>query len=282
MSKELEKKTEELIKLADGSITGVNADGQTADEKRRKKGTAGKVILSIIGIILVLALALVGTGCGLFVCATADEMPDAPEVTELDTTAFILDAVKEIITQNTITLTPETINEILARVTEQVNASTDILRIDDFFCEMENSMGTLYARVYIDTIEVKGITVKIDRVVPVQADFNVSFDDETKEIIAQVGQINCGKLNIPDLIVHSVLAKVSLPKDVSIDENGCIRYDTTTLDAMIDEAMSDAITSSVSGTLGGLLSDFATSLVNVELTGAEIDGSELVISGTVF
>ena len=285
MNNDFEKKTEELIELAEGESKVAKVEDLPVDEpqpRKKKGGVVGKILLAIVGIIVILAAALVGTGCGVIACATADEMPEAPAATELDTTKFVLDAVTEVITKKTITLTPDTINNVLVKVKDQVNASTDLIRIDDLFCELENGAGTIYARVYIGTVEVKGFSINVDKVVPLQAAFNVDFDTETKEIIAEIGQISCGKIGIPDAVINAILGQLSLPADVTVDADGNIRYNTSTLDAMIDEAMGEAITSSVSGTLGSLLSDFATNLINVELTDAEIVDDTLVISGEVF
>ncbi len=287
MNNDFEKKTEELIELAEGNAPVVKAEALPVDDiKPKKKSGAGaviaKILLGIVGVIVLLAAALFGTGCGVISCATADDMPEAPAATEFDTTKFVLDAVTEVITKKTITLNADIINNLLITVKDQVNASTDLIRIDDLFCDLENSGGKLYARVYIGTVEVKGFSINIDKVVPVQADFDVAFDSETKDIIAKIGQITCGKIDIPDVVIDTVLAQISLPEDVTIDADGNIRYNTATLDAMIDEAVGQAITSSVSGALGGLLSDFATNLINVELLDAKIDGENLVISAEVF
>lgn len=283
---DFEKKTEQLIQLADGEAPVVKAESLPVDDVQPvKKGGGGvlvKILLAIVGVILVLALALVGTGCGLVSCVTADTMPEAPASVEIDMTEFALGAVTEIIKENTISVDEDFVNSLLVKVVDTVNASTDLIQINELFCDIENGAGIVYARIYVGTINVKGFDIKIDRVVPVQAGFNVDFDEETKDVIAKIGEINCGKITIPDAVIDTVLAQIELPQDVTVDADGNIRYNTATLDAMIDQAMTDAISSSVEGSLGGLLSNFATNLINVELTDAQIIDNEIVISGSVF
>ncbi len=284
---DFEKKTEQLIELAGGEAPIVKAEALPVDSiqpKRKGNGgvIAGKILLTVLGIVVVLAVALLGTGCGLLSCATADTMPEAPAATEIDLTAFALDAVAEIIKENTISVDEEFVNSLLVKVKETVNGSTDMIRLDDLFCDISNGEGTVYVRAYVGTINVNGYDLKINRVVPIEAGFNVAFDAETKDIIAQIGEINCGKIAIPDKIIDIIIAQIELPADVTVDADGNIRYNTATLDGMIDKAMADAISSSIEGSLGGLLSNWATNLVNVDLTDAKIVDDELVISGTVF
>jgi len=282
---ELKEKTDALIKLAEGESEVVEEKKLPVDEpevRKRGVGVGVKILLAVLGVIVILIGALVGTGCGVLSCATVDNMPEAPAASEMDTTEFILGAVTEVIKENTITLTPEFINNLLIKVKEQVNASTDLIRIDDLFCEMSDGSGVIYARVYIGTVNVKGFSININKVIPVQAAFNVDFDNETKEIVAQIGEITCGKIDLPDALIDTVLAQIELPENVTVDAEGNIRYNTAELDAMIDKAVGEAIASSVEGTLGGLLSSFATELINVDLTDAEIIDDNLVISGSVF
>ena len=293
MSKEIDEKTKELIELADSSADEkLEAAEKKTDEKvaelreaagqpAKKKGKGGKIVLAIVGVILALVLAAGGTGLGLLSCATKDEMPAAPGVEPIDMTKFAMNAVTEVVKENTITVDNDVANSLLIKVKDSVNNSTDLIRIDDLFCELVDGKGTLYARVYIDTINVKGIDIKLDKTFPVQADFGVSFDD-AQNVVVEIDDIYCGQFKIPAAIVDSVLAQVEFPEQVSLSEDGNILYDTSKLDAAIDEAVANAITSKLDGVLGTIFADFATNLTDVQLTGAAIDGDKIVINGSVF
>ena len=293
MNNDFEKKTEELIELANETNEEV---AEVVEEKKeaisvpdvpakKKKGKAGKVILAIVLVIAALLAAIVGAGCGLLSCATADELPEAtPAATKDEMTEFALSAAAEMIKESTISVEADVINSVLNSVKEAVNnsASSEMLRVDDLFSEIKDGKGTVYARAYIGTIDINGFKLKLNKTVPVKADFNIGFNNETKDIIIEIGEIKCGKINIPRNIVLTALAAVELPEELKVDENGNILYNTAGLDAMIDEAVSDAITSSMEGTLGGLLAGFATDLINVDLTDAKIVDDKVVIEGTVF
>lgn len=302
MNNDFEKKTSELIELANETTEEIEVSEKAETEAveaveakkeaisvpdvpAKKKGKAGKVILAIVLVIVALLAALVGTGCGLISCATADELPEAtPAITKDEMTEFALDAAAEVIKENTISVKPDVINFILNTVKDSVNnsAPTEMIRIEDLFCEIAEGKGTVYARAFIGTIDINGFKLKLDKTVPVKADFNIGFNNDTKDIIIEIGEIKCGKINIPREIVLTALASVELPEEVKVDENGNLLYNTSGLDAMIDEAVTDAITSSMEGTLGGLLAGFATDLINVDLTDAKIVDDKVVIEGTVF
>ncbi len=293
MSKDFEEKTSELINLAEASVDERLEAAEEKNEKvkelrdacecaPKKKGNGGKIILAVVGVLLAILLAVGGASLGILSCATKDEMPVAPSTEDVDMTSFALSAVSEVIKENTITIDNGVVNSILANVKGSVNASTDMIRFDDLFCKIADGKSTLYARVYIDTLDINGFELKLDRSFPVHADFTVGFEDATKSVIVDLGEVYCGKIKIPQTVIDAVLAKVQLPAEVSVKENGIILYDTSTLDAKIDEAMVSVISEKIDGFLGELLAEFATNLTDVELTGATIEGENIVINGSVF
>jgi len=309
MKSDFEKKTAELIELANETTEEVGKV-EAADKKKaaievpdvpakKKKGKAGKVILAIALVIFALIAALAGAGCGIISYATADELPEAtPAATKDDLMPFIKRAAVEMVKDKQISVDTSIINYILNTVKDSVNNSApeELIQINELFSEIKDGQGTIYARAYIGTIEVKGFKIKVNKVVPVKADFNISFNNETKDIVVEIGEVKCGKITIPRNVILTALAAVELPEDMKVDENGNILYNTSGLDAMIDEAVSEIITSSVeevtsdmNGFLGNLLNNLAenvagavTKRVNVELTDANTNGDKLVIKGEIF
>lgn len=311
MNNDFEKKTAELIELANETTEEAV---EAVEEKKlpisvpdvpakKKKGKAGKVILAIVLVIVALLAALVGTGCGLVSCVTADELPEAtPAATQEDLKAFVGTAAAEMIKENTISVDSSIINFVLNTIKDSVNKSApaDMFSVEDLFSEIKDGKGTIYARAYINTIDIKGFKLKIDKTVPVKADFKIGFNNETKDIIIEIGEVKCGKIVIPREVILIALAAVELPEEVKVDENGNLLYNTAGLDAMLDEAVAGAITSGaeditsgMDGFFGDLLSDLingaanaaanaANKLVNVELNDANIVEDKIVIEGEVF
>ena len=291
MSKEFDEKTKELIDLAEASEDEKLEAGEKKDEKveelreasevaPKKKGKGGKIALVIVGVILALLLAAGGTGFGLLSCATKDELPAAPSTEDVDIKEFTVGAVTEVVTDNTITVNNDVANALFGIVKDKLNASDGAVRFDDLFCELADGKGTLYTRVYIGTLNVSGTELKLDKTFPVQADFTVDFDED-KNIVIDLGEVRCGKVKIPQAVIDAVFASVEVPEEMTLDEDGIIRYDTSDIDAKIDEAVSNAITSKMDGVLGNWFADIATDIIDVELTGASIDGDSVVINGKI-
>lgn len=309
MNSDFEKKTAELIELANETTEEVEKV-EAADKKKaaidvpdvpakKKKGKAGKVVLAIALVLVALIAALVGAGCGIISYATADELPEAtPAATEADLKPFIVDAAVEMFKDKQISVDTSIINYILNTIKDSVNKSApeEMVQVNELFSEIKDGQGTIYARAYIGTVDVKGFKLKIDKVVPVKADFNISFNNETKDIIVGIGEVKCGKFTIPNDIIITALAAVELPEEMKVDENGNLLYNTAGFDAMIDEAIAGVITSNMEevtsgmdGFLGDLLNSIAsgaanaaTKVVNVELNDANTEGDKLVIKGEVF
>lgn len=304
MNNDFEKKTAELIELANETTeTAEKVEKKAAidvpDVPAKKKGRAGKVVLAIVLVIAAIIASLFGAGCGLLSCATADELPKAtPAATKDDLKGFVVDAAVEMFKEKKISVGSDIINYILNTIKDSVNKSApaEMVQIEELFSEIKDGKGTIYARAYIGTIDVKGFKLKINKIVPVKADFNIGFNNETKDIIVELGEVKCGKITIPREIILTALAAVELPEEMKVDENGNILYNTAGFDAMIDEAVAGVITSNVEGAtsnmdgfLGDLLNSWAegvagavTERVNVELTDANTDGDKLVIEGEIF
>ncbi|MBE6754681.1 MAG: hypothetical protein E7559_10110 [Ruminococcaceae bacterium] len=260
---------------------------------------AGKVILWIVGIILALLIVVGAAGLLTFSAATRDTMP-LPSVSPTDMKEFALDAAKEVVTDNKITVEAADIDTVLATVKDTVNGSTDMFEVRDLFSSLQGNKGTIYARVYIDTINVKGIELKLDKVLPVQVDFGVSFD--APSIVVVLDQFKCGSITIPQSIIDSVLGSVALPEEMTV-KNGNIYYDTSNLDSMIDGILEASITNAVNNSgivsfLGNIfgedaaaniadqaasaLTGVASKATNVELNNAYIEDGALIIEGKVF
>lgn len=260
---------------------------------------AGKVILWIVGIILALVVVVGAAGLLTFSAATRDNMP-VPTVSPTDMKDFAIGAAKEVVTENKITVEPADIDTVLAKVKDSVNGSTDLFEVRDLFSSLEGNKGTIYARVYVDTVNVKGLELKINKVLPVQVDFGVEFDSPCIVII--LDQFKCGSITIPQSIIDSVLGSVALPEEMYV-KNGNIYYDTSNLDSMIDGILEASITDAINNSgiisfLGNLfgqdaassiasqaastITGVATNATNVELNNAYIEDGKLIIEGKVF
>lgn len=271
-----------------------------AQNTEKKRGGAGKVILWIVGVIVALLLVVGVAGLLVFSAATRDAMPAAPSVSSTDMATFATDAAVEVVTENKITVEPADIGAVLDQVKASVNGSTDKIRIDDLFCEMSGERGTIYARIFVGSVNVAGKEIKLNKTLPVQAGFGVRF--EAPSIVVILDDVKCGKITIPQSIIDTALGSATLPEELSV-KNGNIYYDTSNLDGMIDGILEASITNAVNdsgvisfiGKLFGedaannvassaasALTNLATNATNVELSDAYIVDSNLIIEGKVF
>ncbi len=264
----------------------------------KKMGVVGKIVLTVVGIIVALVL-VVGVAALLTVnAATTDKLPPAPSASDADMQSFLVGAATEVLTNKTITVEDKNIDTLLDEV-KNSTAGNDMFEIQELFCKLDGSKGTIYGRILIKEITVKGIKLKINRVAPIKAGFNVSF--EAPEIVIVIDEVSCGTINIPRSIISSVLAKLTLPEGMR-SENGMIYYDTSDLDAKIDAILAEKITTSITQSeavskleqlfgadvasdlankLAAAATEVATSATNVELNGASITDGKLVIEGKV-
>ena len=273
-------------------------DNTFAPEK--KKGKAGKVILVIVIVIALLAL-LLGLGAFLAVrAATDDKLPPAPSASDVEVKTVALDAAAEVLEKNTITVDSDKINTRLDQVKESVNGSANgKFEVRDLFCELADSKGTIYGRVYVKEAKIGGVNVKLDKVFPVTVGFDVDF--EAPELIVIPEKIMCGSIDFPMARVAKILDGLKLPENMRA-ENGKIYYDTSTLDAQIDAILAAKISESVSNSgaidllgsifgeeaadsiadkLSGIASDAAANATDVQLTDAQIVDDKLIISGQI-
>lgn len=272
---------------------------ETQNGETKKKGKGGKIAIILIAVIAVLALLICGGAFFTLKKATTDTLPAAPSATDIELKTVALDAAVEVLNKNTITIDSDRINLILDQVKTSVNGSTDKMQVNDLFCKLENSKGTIYGRVYIKEAEVSGIKVKLDKVFPVQIDFDVDF--AAPEIVIIPEKLMLGSIEFPMTYLAKALDSVQLPENMRA-ENGLIYYDTSTLDSQIDEILAAEITTSVNssdviglignifgeeaadgiaGKVAGYAASFASDVTDVQLTDAQIVDDKLIISGQV-
>lgn len=261
----------------------------------------GKVIAWIVGIIVGLVVIVGAAGLLVFSAATKDTMPAAPTAEPTEISTFAVDAAKEVVTTKKITVEAADIDAILAEVKTTANASANgLFEIKELFCQLDGNMGNIYARIYLGTVTVSGMDIKVDKVVPVQASFAVDF--EGTSIVILLDKVKCGSITIPQGIIDTALGAVTLPEELSV-KNGNIYYDTANLDNMIDGVLTASIENAVSNSgvvdflgklfgedaasniaseVSGGISGLASNATNVELYNAYIEEGKLIIEGKVF
>ncbi len=269
-------------------------------ENTKKKSKAGKAVLVIVIIIALLAVLL---GVGAFItlrAATKDTIPLAPSASDVEVKTVALDAAAEVLEKKTITIDNDKINTILGQVKDSVNGSANgKFEIRDLFCEMADSKGTIYGRVYVKEARIGGVNVKLDKVFPVTVGFDVDFGAPELVIIPE--KIMCGSIDFPMDKVSKILDGLKLPENMRAAD-GRIYYDTSTLDAQIDAILAAKISESVSNSgaidllgsifgedaaagmadkIAGIASDAASNATDVQLTDAQIVDDKLVISGQI-
>lgn len=238
--------------------------------EKKKMGAGGKILIAV-GCILLAVILAVGV---LGYCLLKDTMPQPSEsYKEMDLSAFVVDAAKGLLADNTITLESQHLDYILATVKENLNSSDAPYTVNDLFMVISDGKATLYGRADVDVL---GMTITV----PAQVDVAVSFADN--KVVLDIQKVTCGVISAPDAIVGYVLDMVSgsLPENFSV-ENGSICYDVSTLGEMIDQELANQISSSTDGWLAELLVSATQELVDVELTNAYIDGDKLIIEGSV-
>lgn len=241
------------------------------EKKKKKKLGAGGKILIVLGCILLAVILAVGA---FGYCLLKDTMPQPSEgYKEMDLSAFVVDAAKGLLADNTITLESQHLDYILATVKENLNSSDAPYVVNDLFMVISDGKATLYGRADVDIL---GMTITV----PAQVDVAVSFADN--KVILDIQKVTCGVVSAPDAIVSYVLDMVSgsLPENFTV-ENGSICYDVSTLGEMIDQELANQISASTDGWLAELLVSATQELVDVELTDAYIDGDKLIIEGSV-
>ena len=259
------------------------------EEKPKKKSKAGKVILIIFIVLLALALLLAGAAFLTVRAATRDKLPQAPAVSTSDMNEFAVNAAREVLSENTITIDSSQFNAVLEQAKNTVNQSSDGVRVDDLFCELKDGKGAIYARVYVEEMAMNnGGKVRIDKTFPVELDFDVGFTAPEIEFIPE--KLTCGTIDVPMSTVSSVLDGTQFPENMR-SENGVIYYDTSSLDAKIDQILVEQIAEkmkenellgALSNILGeDMISDIVTETTDVQIHDADIVDDKLIISAQI-
>lgn len=229
----MEKDNNQAIPLggstADGSSVVPTTGGDVSvavmppPEAPRKKNHA--VVFVILGLFALLVAAAVAAGV-LFMFATTDTMPKAPEITT-DMSTVVKDSALEMIKDKKISFNSDEINLFLETL---VNNSSEKLaengiQVNDLFAVVANDKVTLYCR-----MNYKGITW------PIKAVADLSYDDPY--IVIGIKSANIGKLDLPTDMVIDFFGKYYVSDNITM-HNGFIYYDTTDFnDQLSDVALS--------------------------------------------
>lgn len=211
---------------ADGTSVAVQDDNTTVvpapeggEAPEKKKNHA--VVFVILGLAALLIAAAVGLGV-LFVFATTDTMPKAPEVST-DMSTVVKESALEMIKEKKISFNSDEINLFLKTLVEKSEdkLAENGMQVNDLFAVVNNDKATLYCRV-----NYKGVTW------PIKATASVSYDDPY--IVIGLQSANLGKLDLPEEKLMNYFSKVVNVDNVSI-HNQFIYYDTTDFNDQISE-----------------------------------------------
>lgn len=254
-------------------------------EKPKKKSKAGKVIggilIALLAIVLVLAIAL-----GVFAVMTVNKATaevSLPEKSEPSNIAmFGAEAAVGLLANDEIVVGNDDMQMLMDKVKPSLEAALNgtPARLDELFCVLGNDQGVIYAQVYVSEIDVKGFNIKLDKTVTIAATIDVNYEEPC--IVAQIKELKAGELEIPVSVITPFLSGVQLPEGLSIQGDE-IYYDVSGLDAMVDEMLPQAMESGLGdNAISSFLSDLLVKETDVQITGADIVGDELIINGNLF
>ena len=208
-----------VVPSSGGTELSTNVTKVLAPETPQKKGNP--VVVVILGLAALLLVLLLGGGV-LFLFATTDTMPKAPEVTA-DLGSILKDSAKEMIADKKISLNSDELNFVLKTLVEKSSEKleADGIQVNDLFCVVANDKITFYCR-----LNYKGVTW------PVKAIADVSYDEPN--IIIGLRNANLGKLDLPSDTVLDFFGKYYVSDNITM-RNGFIYYDTTDFNDRISE-----------------------------------------------
>ncbi len=219
----MEKETNQAIPLGGSTSDGgtvvpsaSNATVAVAEPAQLSQPPAKKnnaIVFVILGLAALLFVCAIGAGV-LFLFATTDTMPKAPEVTT-DMNTVIKDSALEMLSDKKISLNSDEINLFLQMLVEKSSEklAENGVQINDFFSVVANDKITFYCR-----LNYKGVTW------PVKAVADVRYDDPY--IIIGLKNANLGKLDLPPEMVLDFFGKYYVSDNITM-RNGFIYYDTT-------------------------------------------------------
>ncbi len=212
-----ETETQEITKSTDqenSEIIDTPKEKNTKGKKAKKRKRINPAVI-VVTLVLILVFVAAATVAGLFVMATTDDMPEAPDVSA-DMSSIIKDSAVEMISDKKITLSSDEINYLFGVLVDnsEEKLSGNGIEINDLFVVMNNDNATVYCRAVY-----KGVTW------PIRATLEISYDDPY--ILVGFSSASIGKLDLPvDILMDFVSASLE-SGDISI-HNGFIYYDTTT------------------------------------------------------
>jgi|GEM_PF-2208280 len=266
-------------------IADVSAADEKQEEPKKKKSKAGKVVGGIlIGLLALVLVLVIGVGILAAVLINKATVPvELPEKAEASNVAmFGAEAAVNLIADDQIVVGNDDIQMLMDKVMGTVSASLEgtPVRLDELFCLLADDQGTIYGQVYISELNVKGVNIKLDKNVAFKATFDVNFENPC--IVAQVKQLQLGELDIPVNLITTLIGGVELPAELRI-EGDEIYYDVSGLDTMLDEVLPQVMESGLGDNVfSSFLSDLLVEKTDVEITGADIVGDELIINGHLF
>ncbi len=254
-------------------------------EEPKKKSKAGKVIggilIALVAIVLVLLIGVGIFASVLFNKATTEV--DVPQKVEASNIAmFGAEAAVGLLANDEIVVGNDDMQMLMDKVKPSLESALAGMpvRLDDLFCVLANDQGTIYAQLYVSELDVKGINIKLDKEVTIAATIDVNYEEPS--IVAQIKELKAGELEIPVSLITPFLSSVQLPEGLKI-EGDEIYYDVSGLDAMVDEMLPQAMESGLGDNFfSSFLSDLLVEETDVEITGADIVGDELIINGHLF
>lgn len=285
MSQEIKN---EVIAVEENAAEVAPVEEQAAVEQEaqpKKKSKAGKVILGIflglIALVLVAGIALAVIAGSMVKKATVElDMPQKVESSNM--ALFGAEAAVGLLANEEIVVGNDDMQMLMDKVLATVSSSLQgtPVELKDLYCQFADDQGTIYGKVFISELEVYGINLKLNKTVDFNAVFDVNY--EAPNIVAQIKELKCGELSIPVNLVTKFAGAVALPEGLSI-EGDEIYYDVSGLDAMLDEMLPQAMSEGLGDNfLTNYISDLLVKESDVEITGADIVGDQLVINGHLF
>ena len=216
------QKSAKSIVRSDEETFDVSGGPVFQSDEPKKPSAVGKAVKAFGALIIFLLVVVVIGGAILFVLATRDELPSAPEIkTVMKTVAT--DSAWEAIREREIRLNSDEINLFLSTVKEKSaeKAAEHGVEIIDLFSVIAGDKATIYAR-----IKYKGITW------PAKVIVKLGYDDPN--IIISVDKAYLGKLDLPSESIMKFVGDNIENDNISV-YNGMIYYDTTEFNDQIAE-----------------------------------------------
>lgn len=211
---------------ADGTtVTAANANTAVMTAPEGDSGVPQKKNHAVVFVILGIAALLIATAVALgvlFVFATTDTMPKAPEITT-DMSTVVKESALEMIKDKKISFNSDEINLFLKTLADKSEdkLAENGMQINDLFAVVSNDKATIYCR-----MNYKGVTW------PIKVIADVSYDDPY--IVISLHSANLGKLDLPEERIMNYFSKVVDIDNISI-HNNFIYYDTTDFNDQISE-----------------------------------------------